>query len=96
MICKKKKEVPKSHPMTQKLKENFNPLSKTSRFRFTGKVDFLSQIKNIEQYKDMDQVIYLNGQLIPKSEVIKSKNISDEVTNDELKSYNQTPCECTE
>jgi hypothetical protein len=79
-------------PISQKLKENFNPISKKSRFRFTGKIDFLSQIKQMEQYKNIDQLTYLNGQLMQSSEIIKSKNCSNETINEELKSYNMTPC----
>lgn len=67
-------------------------MSSSARFRFTGKTDFLSQIKKMGQFKDLDQLIYLNGQLISKSNLVNAKESSNHLTNEDLKSYNATPC----
>lgn len=64
---------------------------KGPRFRFTGKVDFLSQVKRLGQFNKSDPPVYLNGQLVSRSEVLRPKDLNSLSTTEELKSYNLAP-----
>ena len=90
LICIRPEEKNKTLVKVQKLKENFNPLSRGSKFRFTGKVDFLSQINRVKGYENSDNLFYLNGQLISKENILPNKQYSQHSTNDDLKSYINT------
>lgn len=92
MVCTKPCPDSDSPVRTRPLKENFNPLSSSAKFRFTGKTDFLSQIKKVDQFKDLSKLTYLNGQLVLRSDMANIKDSSNHLTNEELKSYNATPC----
>ena len=56
-----------------KLKECKNPLAKKSRFKFTGKVDFMSQLREHHSEKEIEELTYVNGQLF--------KSVSNGYTN---------------
>jgi hypothetical protein len=92
LICNKPEKKKEEYSTTHKLKENFNPLSKSQKFKFTGKTDFLSQIKKVKQLSNTKNLTYLNGQLIQKDDMIQTKTSTNETNNEELKSYNMTPC----